>query len=61
MSYVIEIVLKLVNCVRFAVAVGIVDLCPAGDSWLYQMAKMIERDLLFVALHTFFPLRARAD
>src|SRR2546426_1010847 len=61
MSYVIEIVLKLLDRVFFAVAVGIVDLCPTRDPRLHQMPEMIKRNLLFVALHTLEPLRAWPD
>src|SRR5437667_12538255 len=61
MPDVIKIVLKLVNRVFFVFAVGIVDLRPAGDARLDQMAKVVKRDLLFVALDTFFPFRSRTD
>src|SRR5438477_105346 len=61
MPNVVEIVLELRYRIFFAVAIGIVDLGPTGDARFHQMAKMIEWNLLLVALDALDPFRARSD
>src|SRR6266567_6293514 len=58
MPDVIEVVLKLLDCVFIALAVRIIHLRPAGDSWLHQVPEMIERNCFLVALSASDPFRA---
>src|SRR5438309_3943141 len=60
MPNVVEIVLELRYRIFFTVAIGIVDLGPTGDARFHQMAKMIEWNLLLVALDALDPFRARS-
>src|SRR6266508_2244046 len=61
MPDVIEIVFELLDCVAVALAIGIIDLSPAGDSRFYQVPEMIKRNCPLVAFGAFAPLRAWAD
>src|SRR6185312_2436868 len=42
-------------------AVGVVDLRPAGDAGLHEMAEVVARDVALVVLHEAVPFGARAD
>src|SRR5438105_15775538 len=61
MPNVVEIVLELRYRIFLTVAIRIVDLGPPGDARFHQMAKMIEWNLLLVALDALHPFRARSD
>ena len=61
MPNVVEIVLELRYRIFLTVAIRIVDLGPTGDARFHQMAKMIEWNLLLVALDALDPFRARSD
>src|SRR6266568_6856566 len=58
MADVVEIVLKLLKRILVALAVRIIHLRPAGDSWLHQVPEMIERNCFLVALSASDPFRA---
>ena len=61
MPDVIEVEAQLFDRVLQALAVRIIDLRPAGDPGLHEVAQVIIRNLLLVDLRTLDPLGARAD
>src|SRR2546423_5418037 len=61
MPDVIKIVFQFFDRILIALAIGIIYLRPARDAGFYQVAEMIERDLLLVALGALDPLRPRSD
>src|SRR5436189_1594396 len=58
MPDIIEIVLKLLDCVFIAFAVRVIHLRPPGDPRLHQMPKMIERYLSLILFGALDPFRA---
>src|SRR5262249_14669659 len=61
MANVVKIVFQLLGGVLVALAVGIIDLCPSGDTWLHQVAKVIERNALLIPIGALAPLGPRAN
>src|SRR6476620_9225982 len=61
MPDIVKIVFQLFYGILVALAVRIIDLRPSGDSWLYQVPKVIERNALLIAFGTLAPLRPRPD
>src|SRR5216684_429901 len=58
---VVEIVLQLLERVVDRSAIAILDLGPAGDSWLHGEALHVVRDLLLKLMDELRPLGARPD
>ena len=61
MADVVEVVLKLLDCVLVALAVRIIHLRPAGDPRFHQLPEMIKWNLFLIPFGALDPLRARAD
>ena len=61
MPDVIEIVFELLDGVLVALAVRIIDLSPAGDSWFNQVPEMIKWNLFLISFGALDPLRAWTD
>jgi len=61
MADVVEVVLKLLDCVLVALAIRIIHLRPAGDPRFHQLPEMIKWNLFLIPFGALDPLRARAD
>src|SRR4051794_4426567 len=61
MTHIVEVELKLLECIHVALAIRIVDLGPAGDSRPHKVPITVKRNAVFVLFHTLDPFRAWTD